>query len=130
MTSKLIAGGIGLGRAALGMGLLAAPKRVGRGWVGDDVYRTGGRVALRAAGARDFALGAGLLVALMRGKPAAAWLLAGAFADIADASVAAGAFSKLPPTGRVVTIALAAASAVLSLTAARTVDARSSAAVE
>lgn len=106
------------------MSLLAAPKRAGHAWIGDDVYRTGGRIAVRAAGARDFALGAGLLLAVLRGKPAAGWLLAGAFADIADASVAAGAFSKLPPTGRLVTIGLAAGSAALSLAAARTIDAR------
>jgi hypothetical protein len=113
---------IGAGRVAFGAALILAPRAVGRGWIGEAAGTAGGKVAVRAVGARDVILGLGGLVALRRGGPARGWLEAGAAADIADLAIAIGAFGKLPPLGRIITILLAGGSAVASALFARRID--------
>ena len=82
---------IGAGRAALGAGLLLAPRSLGRalfrGRVGDQA-----QVALRLFAGREIALGLGTALAARRSGPGLrGWVEAGALADAAD--VAAMAFA-------------------------------------
>ncbi|MFO8076967.1 MAG: hypothetical protein ACQETV_04045 [Actinomycetota bacterium] len=75
---------IGAGRAALGAGLLLAPRTLGRlllrGRVGDQA-----QVALRLFAGRELALGLGAAVAARRNAPGLrGWVEAGAVADAAD----------------------------------------------
>jgi hypothetical protein len=102
----------GLGRAAIGAALIAAPALVTQGWLGDDARTDAARVLGRALGARDAALGLGLVQALSSGGSARPWLQAAALADAVDASATLLAWKRLPPAGRAGVLALAAGSAV------------------
>lgn len=79
LATRLLSGG----RMALGLAMLAAPEKVGEGWVGAAAARGGGTIALRAVGVRDVVLGLGTLLADRDGD-AARWLEAGIVADVAD----------------------------------------------
>ncbi len=106
---------LAVGRAAFGIGLLFYPRRVARGWIGDEIERPTSEMLVRAAGARELAIGAGGLVALLRGEPAHTWLTAGAVADAADFVLTAANFNKLPHPGRVGTMALTGIAAIIGL---------------
>ena len=63
---QLVIGYSGL-RVAYALGLLAAPGRTARPWLGADAGRPAGAIALRGLGARDLALAAGALTAAISG---------------------------------------------------------------
>ena len=73
-------------RVGIGAALVAAPAAAGRIWVGEDAAGHGTRVFARALGARDVALGAGVLAATGSGdrESAARLVQLGAVADAAD----------------------------------------------
>src|SRR5215213_6454287 len=107
-------------RLALGVVVLARPEGLVRLMRVDAA--TARRVSWlsRMLGARDVALGAGTLLALLRGGQHRPWLVASAFADAVDA-VAVGAAAgrrqvAVPPA--VLTVGVAAGSVVLHLAAA------------
>lgn len=77
---------IGTIRTGVGVSLLAAPTWAGRIWVGEDAHGHGTKVFARAIGARDVALGAGILAASVSGNPTqvARMVQMGAVADVAD----------------------------------------------
>lgn len=89
MDARLLAQLYGGARVAIGAALLLAPTLTGRGWIGEDAEAPGTRVALRALGARDLVIGAGLLEALGGDKPTARWIEAGMASDLTDAIVSA-----------------------------------------
>jgi hypothetical protein len=100
--------GLALGRIAVGVVMLAKPDEAVRGWIGRRAASYGGtQTVVRGFGARDLSLGAGTLAALMAGKDARDWVLAGAFADVADLAASAAA-DDIPLSGRVMVLALAA----------------------
>jgi hypothetical protein len=76
---------LALSRIGFGAGYLVAPGSAGS-WVGRTASKPGGRVLVRALGARDLALAGGALRAVLRRKPkdSARWMLAQAVADGAD----------------------------------------------
>lgn len=110
------------GRMAFGAAFLLAPGLAARGWVGDDATRPSVKVITRALGARDLAIGLGIVIAIDRGAPVRGWLEASALSDGVDflATVIGG--RALPPAGRFGVIALAAASAGVAGWLARIVD--------
>ena len=59
MEHQTVARVLALGRAAVGVALVAVPARAGSGWVGEASRRPGTQVALASVGARDVALGLG-----------------------------------------------------------------------
>ena len=83
--AKELAKGLGLMRLAFGVFLFLFPRRSARGWTGERAEEGVSRLALRGMGARDIAIGTGLLIALDRGAPARGWLEAGALSDAGDA---------------------------------------------
>jgi hypothetical protein len=115
MDPRSLARIVAAGRLGLGLGLIAAPERFTGLWLGRDAARAGTRVATRGLGARDLALGAGLLASGDGALPA--WVAAAVAADAGDlfATVAAG--DSLPLTGRVLVGALAAGGAALGVVA-------------
>jgi len=115
MSARLLATLLTAGRAAFGIGLLFYPRRVARSWLGDEVDRPKTEMLVRAVGARDLVIGAGGVVSLLRGEPAATWLTAGVVADAADFVLTALNFSKLPPSGRVSTMALTGVAAIAGM---------------
>jgi hypothetical protein len=103
--------GFALARGAFGAGLIAAPERVARGWIGDDAARAPVKVAIRALGARDLALSIG---ALAHGdeRRAGPWLLAAAACDCVDLAVTLAAGAALTRRARAGAAMLAGGSAV------------------
>ncbi|MFA9428989.1 hypothetical protein [Egicoccus sp. AB-alg2] len=100
-------------RIGLGLALFLAPRRVARGWIGDDADRPGAAAAVRGLGARDVALGVGMLAAIDDRQDDAdlhRWIEAGIVADLADgaATLLAGRTDHM---GRLV-VAMAASGAV------------------
>jgi hypothetical protein len=86
MEDKELARLMALVRIAAGAGLFLTPRLAARSWTGERTESTTADLAVRGMGARDVALGAGLLIALERGAPVRGWLEAGAFSDAADAA--------------------------------------------
>jgi hypothetical protein len=75
---------VGIGRAGLGATALLAPTRVGQPWYGRGSGRPVHKVMTRSIGARDVALGLGLIWALDRSGSVRGWVEAGAVADAGD----------------------------------------------
>lgn len=107
-------------RVATGAALFAAPALAGRRWIGADAEGAGTTVALRGLGARDVALGIGLIVALESGRPAHRWLEASALADLGDATGMLLAGDDVPATTRAATVVVAAGAAGLGIWLSRT----------
>lgn len=84
MEARDVAVGVAGGRIAIGVASLVAPGVVGRAMMGPDGDSRGTRLLLRGVGARDLALGIGVLAALDRDAPARDWLRASAVADGLD----------------------------------------------
>jgi hypothetical protein len=110
------------GRMAFGVAFLLPPGLAARGWVGGDAERPGAKVLTRALGARDLALGLGVVIAIDRGAPVRGWLEGSALSDCVDFLATLIGGGALPPAGRRGVLALASASAGLAAWLARTVD--------
>ena len=119
---RTVASVIAAGRVLFGIGLLAAPAAVARGWLGEEAGRPAAVELLRGLGARDVVLGAGALVNLRDGGSPAPWIAAGAAADTVDMVAAVAVGDGIPPAGRWATIALATAAAVAGAAVAATLD--------
>jgi hypothetical protein len=110
------------GRMAFGVAFLLAPGLAARGWVGGDAQRPGAKVLTRALGARDLALGLGVVIAQDQGAPVRGWLEASALADAGDFLGTLLGGRDLPPLGRAGVLALAGGSAAVAAWLARQVD--------
>jgi hypothetical protein len=107
-TRRKVAVGFAALRIGYALGLLAAPERVARAWVGSAADSPGGDVALRGLGARDLVLSAGVAAFALSGRDARPWLAACAVSDAADLSatlLAPG--SALPDRAKPGAVALA-----------------------
>jgi hypothetical protein len=114
MEARDLAVGLAGGRMAIGVLSLLAPGLVGRAMMGPDGDPGGTRLFLRVLGARDLALGIGVLVALDRDTPVQAWLRASAVVDGLDAAGSLLARRHLRPTVFPAAAAGATAGALLS----------------
>jgi hypothetical protein len=114
MEARDLAIGLAGGRIAIGVGSLLAPGLVGRAMMGSDGDSGGTRLFLRILGARDLALGIGVLVALDRDAPVQGWLRASAVVDGFDAAGSLLARRHLRPTVFPAAAAGATAGALLS----------------
>ncbi len=79
---------VGVGRALTGVYFLARPGAGAEAWVGDA--QTSTRYLARAVGARDLAIGTGVLWALGADEPVVPWVLASVVGDGFDAAFGAG----------------------------------------
>ena len=114
MGARDLAVGLAGGRIAIGVVSLLAPGLVGRA-----MMRRGGdsgamRLLLRVVGARDIALGLGVLVTLDRDAPVRGWLRASAVVDGLDAAGSLLARHHLRPTVFPVAAGAATAGTLLS----------------
>jgi hypothetical protein len=102
------------GRIVVGAAMLALPEEAVRGWIGSRAASYGGTQAItRAFGARDLSLGAGALAALVSGRDATDWVVAGAFADAADLAATVAA-DDIPPSGRLMVVVMAGVAVAVS----------------
>ena len=100
------------GRIAFGVALTALPARVGSAWIGADAQRKPPQAPIRGIGARDIALGGGLVLAALRGDDMKPWLLGCVAADVVDVGAILAAGDGVPGQARLGTVAIAGASAV------------------
>lgn len=122
-SARAAAVGLGALRAAIGVAAIVAPSLALRPWVGEVVSNeTGGRLLGRSLGARDVALGAGLLLSLRHEAPMRGWVEAGALADLGDLVATSVAFKKLPSVTRFGVLALTVGAVAAGAVAAPCVD--------
>ncbi len=115
MDARTLARQHALGRVLVGAGLTLAPGRAAAGWLGRDARRAGTRVATRAFGARDLAIGLGTAYAAGQGYGARPWLWAGILADAADLTATLRARRELPSLAVPVVGVVAGGSVLLGL---------------
>ncbi len=101
------------GRQLVGAVFVLAPGLAGRGWIGSDAGRRPVKVLARAFGARDLAIGLGLVIALDRGAPVRGWIESGVLSDALDTAASLLAGRSIPPAIRWPCVALGASSAAL-----------------
>jgi len=101
-----------VGRLAFGAGLLAAPGRVAKGWIGADAEHEPVKIVTRGLGARDIALSAGVLAFLDDDDTLASLLAFTVLCDLCDvASTLAAPADSLPGNARWGTMAMAGGAA-------------------
>ena len=125
-TARKVAVGFAALRIVYATGLLAAPGRVARAWVGTAADSPGGAIALRGLGARDLVLSAGVAFCAWSGRDARLWLVGCAASDAADLAatlVAPGA--ALPGKAKPGAVALAGGFGVVGAVLASRDDLRS-----
>jgi len=105
---RKVAVGFAVLRIGYAVGLLAAPERLARPWVGSAAGTPGGAVALRGLGARDLVLSVGVAACALSGRDARPWLAACAVSDAADLSATLRApGSEMPDKAKPGAVALA-----------------------
>ncbi len=114
MEARDLALGLAGGRTAIGVVSLLAPGVVGRAMMGPAGDSGGTRLFLRVIGARDLALGLGVLNALDRKAPVHGWLRASAVVDGLDLAGSVLARHHLRPTVFPAAAGAATAGALLS----------------
>jgi hypothetical protein len=95
-------------RIAVGAAFVLAPGLAGRMWIGSDAARRPVKVLARAFGARDLAIGLGVVIALDRGTPVRGWIEAGALSDAIDTAASLLAGGSIHPAIRWPAIAVGA----------------------
>src|SRR5688572_7393124 len=110
------------GRIAVGAAFVLSPGLAGRMWIAADAARRPVKVLARAFGARDLALGLGVVIALDRGAPVRGWIEAGVLSDAIDTCASLLAGNSIPPAIRWPCVALGAGSAAAGAALAPAVD--------
>ena|SRR5256714_12994891 len=122
--ARRIAEAIAVGRIAIGIVALVAPTVPLRPWVGRDfAWQPRAKLLARSLGARDLALGIGVMLALRHKAPVRGWVEGAGLADAGDTLATLLAFGKLPKGGRWLVLASAAGAAAAARFAAPLVDA-------
>src|SRR3954454_17444130 len=104
-----LAGGLAVSRTLFGANYLIKPQQARTSWIGRAAKRPGAQVMIRSQGARDVALGAGALRAVVRAEPPElrAWMLAHALSDVTDLVATWTARDDLPRRRARVAMAIA-----------------------
>jgi hypothetical protein len=110
------------GRIAVGAAYVLFPGLAGRVWIGSPAAQRPVKVLARAFGARDLALGLGVVIALDRGSPVRGWIDAGVLSDSIDTAASLLAGASIPPGNRWPCVALGAGSATVGALLAPQLD--------
>jgi hypothetical protein len=115
---------LALNRIAFGISYIALPAKTGRGWIGGAADDPRTRVLTRALGARDLALGAGALAAIVDGQEGSArrWMAAHALADGTDLVATLAARKQLPMRNLLFAMGMAGVSTAIAVAAALRLD--------
>ena len=119
-----MAAGLAVNRTLFGLSYLAQPEKARTSWIGRAAKKPGAQVMIRSQGARDAALGAGALQAVVRGdgRDIRTWMLAHGISDFADLVVTWLARDDLPRRRAKLAMAIAAASTAVAAAGAATAD--------
>jgi hypothetical protein len=122
MDERDVARLLGLGRTVLGGTMVLMPRKAVRGYMGENEVSFSAALSMRGLGARDIALGTGLLVALEDDGDVARWLEAGAIADAGDFLATLANFREMPTLRRLLWLATAGTATYLGLKVAGSLD--------
>jgi hypothetical protein len=126
--ARQLAETVAWGRIAIGVTALLAPTVPLRPWVGRDfAWQPRAKLLARSLGARDLALGIGVILALRHDAPVRGWVEGAGVADAGDCLATLLAFGKLPKSGRWLVLVSAAGAAAAARLAASAVDGAASA---
>jgi len=121
--ARQLAETVAWGRIAIGITALVAPTLPLRPWVGRDfAWQPRAKLLARSLGARDLALGLGVILALRHDAPVRGWVEGSGVADAGDCLSTLLAFGKLPKGGRWLVLLSAAGAAATARLAAPHVD--------
>ena len=120
MDARDLAVAVARGRSAIGVAALIAPSRVVGAMVEDQ--GDSGPLLGRMLGARDLALGLGVVIAIDRGAPVRGWLEASALADGGDFVAALLSRHRIRPAFFPALLAIAGGAALINLWLARQLD--------
>jgi hypothetical protein len=121
--ARQLAETIAWSRIVIGAVALLAPTVPLRPWVGRDfAWQPRAKLLARSLGARDLALGLGVLLALRHDAPVRGWVEGAGVADAGDALATLLAFGKLPKATRWLVLLSAAGAAGAARLAAPAVD--------
>lgn len=112
--ARAVAGAVLGARVAYGIGLITAPERLARRWLGPAAGTGPVQVPLRALGMREVVLHAGALTALVRGEPLTPWLAGSVAGDLTDVLATVGGRRELPDGAAGATLAVGGGSAVIT----------------
>ena len=121
--ARQVAETIAWSRIAIGAVALLAPTVPLRPWVGRDfAWQPRAKLLARSLGARDLALGLGVLLALRHDAPVRGWVEGAGVADAGDCLATLLAFGKLPKSGRWLVLLSAAGAAATARLVAPVID--------
>lgn len=126
--ARQLARTVACGRIAIGVTALVAPSLPLRPWVGDLAGDRRGKLLARSLGARDLALGLGVILAMKHDAPVRGWVEGSGMADAGDVLGTLLAFPKLPKGGRWLVLLSAAGAVATARLASPYVDADDTAA--
>jgi len=118
MTGRDVARLINAGRIGLGLALVLAPRRMGRGWIGASAQAPGVTAMARALGIRDAVLGAIALHTIDNPQVGPRWQRTLALVDGVDLVATLGARRGLPRFGVASVVVMAGAATGAQLWAA------------
>ena len=120
--ARVLAVSVLAARIAYGAALIAAPARLTGRWLGPAAEGDPAQVALRGLGAREVLLHAGGIAASLRGEPVRPWLAASVAGDLSDIAATVAGRRGLPKGSAPATLAVAGASALISVAVAAVLD--------
>jgi hypothetical protein len=121
--ARQLAEAIAWGRVAIGITAFVAPTVPLRPWVGRDfAWQPRAKLLARSLGARDLALGIGVLLAVRHDAPVRGWVEGAGLADAGDTLATLLAFGKLPKSGRWLVLLSAGGAVAAARLAAPRVD--------
>jgi hypothetical protein len=109
-------------RIVYGAGLIVAPSRLGRRWLGPAANAAPTQVPLRALGAREIILHAGAMIAAVRGAPLRPWLAGSIVGDLSDLAATVAGRGELPKGSATATLVVGGSSALISAAAAAALE--------
>ncbi|HET7483149.1 MAG TPA: hypothetical protein VFK89_09850 [Actinomycetota bacterium] len=113
---------LGWVRILTGLVLFFMPRVATRMWTGESTADRTTDLGLKGMGARDVALGVGLVTALEKGAPVRGWLEGGVLADAGDALGTLVSWRDLPRGRGLLWFAAEAGAAVLGFRLAERLD--------
>ena len=109
-------------RVAYGVGLIVAPERLTRRWLGPAAGAPPTQVPLRGMGAREIVVHGAAIAAALNDLPLRPFLAASAAGDLADILATVAGRDGLPKGSATATLAVAGGSALLTAGLAAAVD--------
>ncbi len=109
-------------RVGYGFGLVAAPARLARRWLGPAAEGGPTQIPLQALGAREMVLHLGALWAAVHDAPLRPWLLASIAGDLTDVTATIARRDRLPAGAAGATLRVGGGSALASVVLALSLE--------